>query len=367
MLIRCGISMILLATACSAQAPASLKDAFHGSFLVGAALNEATFSEKDAVAAGVVKTQFDSITPENVLKWESVHPQPGKFAFDAPDRYVEFGEKNKMFIIGHTLIWHHQTPAWVFQDDKGQPLTRDQLLARMREHILTVVGRYKGRVKGWDVVNEALEEDGSLRKSKWLKIIGPDYIEKAFEFAHAADPDAELYYNDYSIENEAKRKGALELIRSLRAKGVAVTGVGIQGHDNLDWPSAEQEEATIAEFGKLGVKVMITELDINVLPSNTTGGSADLSIDIKTRPELNPYSAGLPDAMQQRLAARYVDLFRVFVKHRDVIERVTFWGVTDETSWLNNWPVRGRTNYPLLFDRSAKPKPAFAAVIKTAK
>lgn len=367
MSIRSFIPPALLVAAALAQTPPSLKDTFKNSFLVGAALNEATFAEKDTRAASIVKAQFNTITPENVLKWESVHPQPGKYAFGAPDRYVEFGEKNRMFIVGHTLIWHHQTPAWVFQDEKGQPLTREPLLARMREHIATVVGRYKGRIQGWDVVNEALEEDGTLRQSQWWKIIGPDYIEKAFEFAHEADPDAELYYNDYSIENEAKRKGAVELIRGLRAKGVHVTGVGIQGHDNLDWPSVEQEEAAITAFGGLGVKVMITELDINVLPSATAAGSADASVDVQTRPELNPYAAGLPDAIQQRLAARYAGLFRVYVKHRDVVERVTFWGVSDDTSWLNNWPIRGRTNYPLLFDREGKAKPAFEAVVKTGK
>ena len=367
MLIRRMVPLVLFVTVAFAQTPPALKDAFKNSFLIGAALNEATFSEKDARAAAIVKTQFNTITPENVLKWEAVHPLPGKFAFDAPDRFVAFGEKNHMFIVGHTLIWHHQTPKWVFEDDKGQPLTRDQLLARMREHILTVVGRYKGRIKGWDVVNEALDEDGTLRQSPWLKIIGPDYIEKAFEFAHAADPGAELYYNDYSIENEAKRKGVIALIRGLQARHVYVTGVGIQGHNNLDWPTVEQEDATIAAFGALGVKVMITELDINVLPSGTAGGSADLSIDIKSRPELNPYAAGLPDPIQQRLAERYAGLFRVFVKHRDVLKRVTLWGVSDDTTWLNNWPIRGRTNYPLLFDRNGNPKPAFESVVETGK
>jgi len=348
------------------QTPRSLKDAFRDDFLIGAALNEATFSERDTRDAAIVKAQFNAITPENVLKWENVHPQPERYDFAAPDRYVAFGEVNHMFVVGHTLVWHHQTPKWVFEDEKGNALTHDALLQRMHDHIQTVVGRYKGRIRGWDVVNEALEDDGTLRQSAWMKIIGKDYIEKAFQFAHEADPAAELYYNDYSLENEPKRKGAIELIRRLQAHGVPVAGIGIQGHDNLEWPTAEQEDATIVAFAALGVKVMITELDVNVLPSAAASGSADLSVKGASTADLNPYTRGLPDSVQQVLTKRYADMFRVFVRHRDVIKRVTFWGVSDHSSWLNNWPIAGRTNYPLLFDRDGKPKPAFEAVIKVA-
>ena len=365
MSIRILLSALALAVAVAAHAQMpSLKDAYKDSFLIGAALNERQVLEQDARGASIVKAQFNSITPENVLKWEVVHPQPDKYKFEPADQFVAFGEKSHMFMVGHTLLWHNQTPAWVFQDAKGQSLTRDQLLARMREHILTVVGRYKGRIKGWDVVNEALDEDGTLRQTPWMKIIGPDYIEKAFEFAHAADPDAELYYNDYSLENEAKRNGAVALITRLRERSVFVTGVGIQGHDNLTWPTVEQEDATLAAFAQLAVKVMITELDIDVLPAAAQSGSADVSLKLASRPELNPYASGLPGPVQRELAKRYADLFQVFLKHRDVVQRVTFWGVTDAASWKNDWPIKGRTNYPLLFDRNGKPKPAFDAVIQ---
>ena len=360
-------TVMLIALPLGAQTMPSLKDAFKDAFLIGAALNEAQFSEQDTRGVAIVKAQFNSITPENVLKWESVHPRPDKCDFAAPDRYVEFGEKNHMFIVGHTLVWHNQTPKWVFEDEKGNPLSRDVLLKRMRDHILSVVGRYKGRIKGWDVVNEALNEDGTLRQTPWMTTIGQDYIQKAFQYAHEADPGAELYYNDYGLEHEAKRKGAIELIRELRARGVPVTGVGIQGHDNLDWPTVEQEDATIAAFAQLGVKVMITELDIDVLPAANKSGSADVSLNMTSRPELNPYAAGLPNSVQQALAKRYADLFRVFLKNRDAITRVTFWGVTDANSWKNDWPIKGRTNYPLLFDRKGNAKPAFEAVIKAAK
>ncbi len=346
---------------------ASLKEAFHNDFLVGAALNAAEFTERDARDAALVKEQFNSISPENVLKWESVHREPDRYDFDLADKYVEFGEQNHMFIIGHNLVWHQQTPRWVFQDANGNPLDRATLLKRLREHIHTVVGRYKGRIKGWDVVNEALNDDGSLRQTPWLKIIGEEYLAKAYEFAHEADPQAELYYNDYSLENEAKRQGALELMRKLRAEGAPITGVGLQGHYKLDWPSPDQVDATITAFAQLGLKVMITELDVDVLPPATRNRGADISARAELQPQLNPYAQGLPEPAQEALARRYADLFAVFLRHRETISRVTFWGVTDAGSWLNNWPVPGRTNYPLLFDRQGLPKPAFDAVIKAAR
>jgi len=346
--------------------PPALKDAFRNTFLVGAALNSRVFSGADTADARLVEQQFNSISPENVLKWESVHPRPGAYDFGPADRYVAFGEQHGMFVIGHTLVWHNQTPRWVFEDADGKPVSRDTLIARMRDHILTVVGRYRGRVRGWDVVNEALNDDGSMRRTPWDTIVGDDYVALAFRFAHEADPGAELYYNDYSVENAAKRQGVVALIRRLQAEGVPVTGVGIQGHYRLDWPSPEQLDTTIAAFAALGVKVMITELDVDVLPSAFRQTGADVALHAAARPELNPWPAALPDSMQQALARRYATLFGVFVEHAGEISRVTFWGVTDAGSWKNNWPVPGRTNYPLLFDRQGRPKPAFDAVLRVA-
>ena len=301
------------------------------------------------------------------MKWQTVHPKRGIYDFSGPDRYVEFGEKNHMVVIGHTLIWHRQTPEWVFGDEQGKPLTRETLLNRMREHIHTVVGRYKGRIHGWDVVNEALNDDGTMRESAWMKIIGPDYVEKAFQFAHEADPQAQLYYNDYDLERETKRKGALALIKKLQATGIPLTAVGLQNHDSLKWPSVQEEDETISAFESLGVRVNITELDITVLPPAKEHPTAEESTQAQINPSLNPYTSGLPAAMQQDLAKRYADLFTVFLKHRKAIDRVTFWCVTDGDSWLKNWPTRGRTDYPLLFDRNGAPKPAFDAVIRVAE
>ena len=326
----------------SQQTVPALKDAYQGCFLVGAALNPAQFSGQVPAEDAIIKAQFNSISPENVLKWEIVHPRPGIFDFTLSDKYVEFGEKNHMFIVGHNLVWHSQVPGWVFQDSDGKPLTREALLARMREHILTVVSHYKGRINGWDVVNEALNDDGTLRQSSWLKIIGDDYIEKAFEFAHEADPNAQLYYNDYSLENEAKRKGAIELVKRLQAKGIPITGVGIQDHVRMDWPTPDQIDATVDDFAKLGVKVMFTEVDVDVLPPATRNRGADVSLNVASDPKLNPYPNGLPDSVQQALANRYADMFTAYAKHCGVVTRVTLWGVTDANSWKNDWPVRGQ-------------------------
>jgi len=360
------VTVLFAAALASAQRP-SLKDVYKNAFKIGVALNSAQIFETDTVGDAIVKAQFNSISPENILKWELVHPQPDTYDFNASDAYVAFGQKNQMFTIGHNLVWHSQVPKWVFEHPDGTFLTRKELLKRMQEHIKTVVGRYKGRIKGWDVVNEALNEDGTLRQSLWYKIIGPDYLVEAFKAAHKADPQAELYYNDYSLENEAKRNGAIALLKKLKAAGCHITAIGTQEHDNLEWPATDQVDATITAFAALGVKVMVTELDIDVLPPVIRNGSAEVGQTSASQPDLNPYANGLPDAVQQQLADRYANLFATFLKHKDVVTRITFWNVTDGDSWKNDWPVRGRKNYPLLFDREGQPKPAFDAVIKVAQ
>jgi len=354
------------ASASAGAAPQGLKDTFRSAFLVGAAIAPKQFEEQDVANAALVKREFNTISPENVLKWVVVHPQPDHYDFAPADKYVAFGERNGMFIVGHTLVWHSQVPGWVFQDAQGQPLTRDALLARMKDHIQTVVGRYKGRIKGWDVVNEALNEDGTLRQTPWMRIIGPDYIAKAFQFAHEADPAAELYYNDYNLDYAAKRNGAVRLVKSLLDQGIPVKAIGSQEHLKLTTPTAAEVDSSIRAFAALGVKVNMTELDIDLLPQ-ATRNSADVSLRAGPAPSLNPYAAGLPDSLQRKLARRYQDLFRVYMANQEAIDRITFWGVSDGDSWLNGWPVPGRTSYPLLFDRQLGKKPAYDAVAAVAK
>jgi endo-1,4-beta-xylanase len=363
-----GLQFVSMAAA-QAQHP-SLKDAYADDFKIGAALSEDQVAGKLPQALELAKLQFNSITPENILKWQNVHPSPGKYNFGPVDQFVEFGEKNGMFIVGHTLVWHNQCPDWVFEDEQGQPIGREALLERMRDHIHQVVGRYKGRIKAWDVVNEAIdfengdENRGKWRETKWLEIIGPDYIEKAFEYAHEADPEAELYYNDYDEWKPGKREYYTKIVRNLQSKGIRIDGIGLQGHWGLGYPSVAELDEMFGDLSKLGVKLMITELDINVLPDINPDAGADINVRFEESPELNPYPNGLPADVERQLTERYAELFRVFHENREHLDRVTFWGVDDGQSWRNYWPIRGRTNYPLLFDRNYQPKPAHEAVIQ---
>lgn len=344
------------------EAEKSLKAAFADSFLIGTALSEDQLQEKGAAEQALIRREFNAYTPENVMKWEAIHPEPDRYNFKPGDRLVRLARKNGAQVYGHTLVWHSQTPAWVFEDQAGNEIGREALIARMKDHIFQVVGHFKGQVTGWDVVNEALNEDGSLRPSPWYQIIGPEYLELAFRFAHEADPAAELYYNDYNIEQPAKRAGAIALVKSLQEKGIRVDAVGIQGHWHLDGPSEAVVEDSIKEFAALGVKVNITELDVSVLPNPQWGANLDQA----ERQRLDPYTSGLPEEMKASLATRYARLFGVFLAQAAVMDRITFWGVHDGQSWLNYWPIRGRTNHPLLFDRNYRPKQAWEAVMALA-
>jgi|WetSurMetagenome_2_1015567.scaffolds.fasta_scaffold31946_3 endo-1,4-beta-xylanase len=351
-----------------AESPAKgLKDAFKDKFLIGVALNAFQIRGEDSLALEFAAQHFNSITAENEMKWERIHPQPNVYSFGIADSIVDFGMKNGMFIIGHCLVWHSQVPQWVFTDSLGKPLTRDALLQRLKDHIFAVVGRYKGRVKGWDVVNEAIGDDGTMRKSKWLEIIGEDYVQKAFEYAQEADPNAELYYNDYNIELKEKRAGVIKLIRSLQEKGVKVDAIGIQGHWHLDKPDLKEVDESFAAYDSLGCKVMITEFEVSVVPEPEGIIGADIAQRADYQEQMNPYKDSLPDSVQQLLATRYEDFFNLFLKNSSKITRVTFWGLHDGYSWKNNWPIFGRKNYPLLFDRNYMPKPAYDSVLEVAK
>jgi endo-1,4-beta-xylanase len=267
-----------------------------------------------------------------------------------------------MFVVGHVLLWHQQTPAWVFAGEGGRKVDRETLLARLRSHVATVVGRYRGRIGGWDVVNEALEDDGTLRKTPWLEAIGEDYVAKAFELAHEADPAAELYYNDYTLWKPAKREAAIRLVQGLKAKGIRVDGIGEQAHWGVDDPPLEAIDAALAAIRASGTTPLITELDMDVLPRDPEQWGADLAKKAKIRAATNIYPDGLPAEAQQRLARRYAAVFTLFLKHG--VGRVTLWGVTDATTWLHDFPIPGRVNYPLLWDHAGREKPAFGAVVE---
>jgi endo-1,4-beta-xylanase len=345
----------------------AMKDEFKDKFLLGAAVNNEVVNGKDQKAVAIVQQHFNTITAEDEMKWERIHPKLDEYTFKNADRFVEFGQKNNMFIIGHTLIWQSQIPEWAFYDQSKKLIGREAMLARMKDHIYTVVGRYKGKVHGWDVVNEALSDEGPLNKSKWLETIGEDFIAKAFEYAHDADPSAELYYNDYSLDKPSKRDATVRLVKDLQSKGLRIDGVGIQGHWGIDYPLEEEFDAFVNAISALKIKVMVTELDVDILPPAFNYFGADINKQAELRKELNPYAESLPDSAQVKLTKRYNEIFSMLLKHTGKISRVTFWGVYDGTSWLNNWPILGRTSYPLLFDRNYQPKPAFYSVLKTVK
>jgi endo-1,4-beta-xylanase len=328
----------------------ALKDLVPNGMAIGVAINQRQSDRTDTAAVEIITKQFNQISPENLLKFQAIHPSADRYVFEAQDRYVQFGVDRRMQVVGHNLVWHRQTPAWVFQGADGRPADRETLLARMRDHIHTVVGRYKGRIHGWDVVNEAIDEDGSLRKAPWHDGIGDDYVAKAFEFAHEADPGAELYYNDFNLEEPAKRAGVIRLVKYLQARGLRIDGIGNQAHWRLETQTTDRIKEALADLHSTGLKVMYTELDINMLPAVEPNGDPALA---------DPYVNGLPDEKQQQLARRYADIFRAIVEHPGWVSRVTFWGLSDADSWLN----RGRTNHPLLWDRQRQPKPAFEAVV----
>jgi endo-1,4-beta-xylanase len=420
-----AVSALLLATALTSFAAGTesksspaLKEAYKDHFYVGVAINR-TIAMNAAVPAdnvnrsmeqinkdiAVVTEQFNQISPENDLKWALIQPNPGPdgYNFGPADAYVNFGLTNHMYIVGHTLVWHGQTPSWVFQGTNlppsvtnspaptpipalvattnapgtngfrgrragrgfgggfggfnlnGPHASREELLQRMHDHITTVVGRYKGKIKVWDVVNEALADGGTniLRTSPWQQIIGPDFIAKAFEYAHEADPDAILRYNDYSLENPAKRQKLIALIKSLQEQHVPVMAIGSQTHVSVTSPSFEEEDKELTDLETLGLPIHITELDVNSARGGQRSNSGDVSANATTT------QGGLVSDSDQKLADAYAGLFRAFMKHDKYVKVITLWGVNDGVSWR----AQGR---PLLFDANNQPKPAFDAVIRAA-
>ncbi len=350
----------------SAAEAGSLAAAWKKAFRIGVAVsNQALAGQADAELA-LVAREFNSVTAENAMKWSEIQPSADTWRWERADRLVDFAQKNQIDVLGHNLVWHSQVPNTLFTDADRKPVSREALLGKMQEHIETLVGRYKGRVWAWDVVNEAIDEGRGWRKSQWLNIIGDDFMEKAFRFAHAVDPKAELLYNDYNMHNPEKRAFLVNVFKDYLDRGVPITGVGLQGHVGLDYPNLEEWEKSIATYAEMGLGVHITELDVDVLPQARNTG-ADIANREQYAADNDPYKAGLPDEMQQKLADRYEQLFRIFLKYRKSVERVTFWGLHDGMSWKNNFPVRGRTNYPLLFDRAMKPKPAYDRLMKLAR
>lgn len=339
-----------------------LKDSFKEDFLIGSIMSEKNLLDAKPEFFSLLAKEFNSMTMENDMKWALVHPQKNQWNWKTPDKFVDFGLQHNMKLVGHVLVWHSQMAEHAFTDRKGKPVSRKKMIGRMEDHISTLVDRYKGKLWAWDVVNEAIDEDQGWRQSQWQKSIGEDFMDLAFNFAHDADPKAQLLYNDYNMQNPGKRAFLVNWIEGAKKRGVPIDAIGIQGHVGLDFPDLKELENSIVAYAKTGMRIHITELDLDILPVAWDFSGAEISNKFKYSEQLNPWPKGLPQEMEDKFTARYVEIFKLLLKHRDKIDRVTFWGTGDAESWKNDFPVIGRTNYPLLFDRQYQPKPAYFAV-----
>jgi endo-1,4-beta-xylanase len=336
-----------------AQVPEKgLKDYYQNYFPIGVAVSP--WAIKNPKEAALILRQFNSLTPENAMKMGPIHPEENRYNWRDADSIVAFAQAHGLRVRGHNLCWHEQTPAWLFKDTGGNRVSKEVLLKRLKDHIYTVVKRYKGKLYAWDVVNEAIADDDTqfLRNSPWYQICGDEFISKAFQYAHEADPNAVLFYNDYNTERPEKRERVYRLLKQLVDAGVPVNGVGLQAHWSLDEPTQRDLIETIKRFSSLGLKVQITELDISIYPWEKERRA-------KRAGEADVYTADI----ESKQCDQYARVFKVFRDYKSVISGVTFWNISDRYSWLDNYPVAGRKNYPLLFDQQLHPKKAYFKVI----
>jgi len=343
----------------------TLKDKYAGCFPIGAAVDAQSYTTHGPI----LKDHFNSITPENDMKFDALEPSENSFSYTNADKIVDFARSNNMKVRGHTLVWYSQNPSWLFSNGSGGTVSKDTLLARMKNHIKKVMQHYQGKLYAWDVVNEAMMDDGSYRdgtladdkKSRWYEIIGPSYIAEAFRAAHEADPNAKLFYNDFYDYIPAKQQGIYNMLKGLLADGVPVHGVGMQCHFNIEpsqktdnqayYQSVENMEKAIQLYSSLGLEVQVTEMDVSLyIPGVTYDQSTFYT------------AATFTEALQTQQANRYQAFFELFRRHRDVITGVTLWGIADDNTWLSEFSS-GRKDFPLLFDTNHKPKKAFDAVM----
>lgn len=362
-----ALLLLLMSASCaSTSAPVSqkgLKDVLADDFLVGCAVNSSMIDGRRPKADSITRRHFNSIVAENCMKSAEINPAPGVYNWAPADSFVAYGNRHGMAVIGHTLIWHSQLAPWFAVDAEGHDVSPDTLRARMKAHITAMLTRYKGKVKGWDVVNEPILDDGTYRDSPFYRILGEEFIPLAFSYAHEADPDAELYINDYSMTKPAKRDAYVRLVKAMKARGLRIDGIGMQAHISMEEPTLAEFEQAIDSFASTGANVMITEWDMSALPVPTM--SANIADSVAPAPDLNPYTEGLPDSVAMAWNRRMADFMDLFRRHSDQITRVTVWGTDDSMSWRNFFPVRGRTDYPLLFDRDFNAKPFVDSLIST--
>lgn len=341
----------ILANYSHAQKQMGLKNYYKNYFPIGVAVSAHNVLSSDTT---FILQQFNSLTPENAMKMGPIHPKENEYNFKEADAIVDFAQRHHLKVRGHNLCWHEQTPDWIFKDKNGELVSKEVLLERLKQHIFTVVNRYKGKIYAWDVVNEAVDDDSTrlLRNSLWYQICGIDFIVKAFEYAHEADPNAILFYNDYNTERPEKRARVLQLMQQLKALKVPVMGIGLQGHWSIYEPTQTDLQQTIQSFAALGLQVQITELDVSIYPW-------EKKLRPKTEKDIDVYTPELEHKQDEQ----YKMVFKVFRANKQKITGVTFWNLTDRTTWLDNYPVPGRKNYPLLFDANYQPKKAYWDVV----
>jgi endo-1,4-beta-xylanase len=329
-----------------------LKDYYADYFIMGVAVAPNSIKGE---SAELIKKEFNSITPENVMKMGPIHPEKNRFYWKDADAIAEFAKANDLKMRGHALVWHQQTGGWIFNDETGGKVSKEELLQRMKNHIDSVVTRYSDDIYAWDVVNEAVADDSTkvYRESKWLDIAGKDYLIRAFEYAREADPNAKLFYNDYNAIIPEKRDRIIELLKFLQKYDAPIDGVGIQAHWSIFEPSEEELREALDLYSELGLEIQITELDVSLYPWE------------KERRELKEgESYQYTRELEQKQIDAYDMFFEVFRDYKDVITGVTFWNISDKYSWLDTYPVEGRKNYPLLFNENFERKKAYEKVVE---
>ncbi len=330
-----------------------LKDYYSAYFPIGVAVSPGALKTDEAK---LILQQFNSLTAENAMKMGPIHPKQNEYNWAGADSIAAFAKRNNLKLRGHTLCWHNQMPPWFFKDNEGKTVTKDLLLQRLKEHITAVVTRYKGFIYAWDVVNEVIsdKENEYFRNSPFYKICGEEFVAKAFQYAHEADPDALLFYNDYNEINPVKRKKIIRMIQGLKDAGIPVHGIGLQGHWAVTEPSQQQLDSTLSDFAKLDLPLQITELDISVYPKEHNA---------RERKD-EDYDTAFSEERERKQMEQYKMCFELFRKYKDAITGVTFWNISDRHSWLDNFPVRGRKDYPLLFDKDLQPKKVYWEVVR---
>ena len=383
------LSLVLVAVVClgckETAEVQSLQEAYKDYWRTGVSVNQWEVQAEDSVKEGVsysgavsldqtadyplIAQHFGWVVPENCMKCEVIHPEEDRYDFTLADQLVEKALANGQQVIGHCLIWHAQCAPWFFVDKEGNQVTAEVLKQRMHDHIFTILDHFRGKVVGWDVVNEAFNDDGTLRQSKFYEILGEEFIPLAFQYAHEADSTVELYYNEYSMNKPAKLKGVLDFFRPLVAEGLPIQGIGMQGHLMLDTEDdyISQYEHSIQQIAALGLKTQFTELDLSVLPNPYNFGGANIAANFEYREELDPYRDSLPAEMQEKADAFWVDFYKMLIRNHEHVLRVNFWCFNDANSWRNDWPVKGRTEYATLFDRQSQPKPTVQKLIDLVK